>query len=235
MNLIFAKHFENQLKKKLAKFTVEKLLIEMTNNNYYFPYNIWKKYFYKNSIDSGKWISWFATRQAEKIIDRKEGDKLIKIIENSNSKEEIRRNAYFCLGYLSKNLSDKEIFNFLTNKLNSESEEIQETILIAITNANKPLEYNLIPIINILKKGKIGLKTSAAIALKNSKNPEIEIELLNSFEKEKNKHLQKMIASTLRTVGTDKSIPILENKLKIAKGRDYKYFLESALIEIKKR
>jgi HEAT repeat protein len=210
---------ENQLKKRLARLPIEKLLIEMTNNNYYFPYNIWKKLFDKNSIESGKWISWFATRQAEKIIDRKEGDRLIEIIKNTNSKKEIRRKAYFCLGHLSKNLSDKEIFDFLINKLNSESEEIQETILIALTNANKPLEYNLIPIINILKNGKIGLKTSAAIALKNSKNPEIEIELLKSFEKEKNKHLQEMIAATLRTVGTDKSIPILENKLKTAKGK----------------
>lgn len=235
MDLTFTKLFENQLKKKLAKLPVEKLLIEMTNNKYYFPYNIWKKYFAKNSIESGKWISWFATREAEKIVDRKEADTLIKIIENSNLNYEIRRKAYFCLGHLCKNLSDKEIFDFLVNKLNSESENIQETILISITNMDKPLEYNLIPIINILKNGKMGMKTSAAIALKNAKNPDIEIELLNSFEKEKNKHLQEIIASTLKTVGSNKSIPILENKLKTAKGRDYKYFLESALIEIKKR
>ena len=224
--------FENQLKKKLAKLPVENLLIEMTNNNYYFPYNFWKKYFDRSSIESGKWISWFATRQAEKIADKKEFEKLKKIIENANP--EIKRKAYFCLGHLAKNLCDKQIFDYLMNKLEVETEENNETILIAITNAEKPLEFNLDPIVNILKNGKIGMKTSAAIALKKSKNPEIEMVLLNSFQDEKNKHLQEMIAATLRTVGTEKSIPILENKLKTAKGRDYKYFIESALEEINK-
>ena len=79
------------------------------------------------------------------------------------------------------------------------------------------------------------MKTSATIALKNSKNPEIELELLQSFQNEKNKHLQEMIAASLRTVGTEKSLPILEKTLKTAKGRDYKYFIESAIIEIKER
>jgi len=224
--------FENLLKKKLAKLPVESLLIEMTNNNYYFPNNIWKKYFDKSSIESGKWISWFATRQAEKIADKQEFEKLKKIIENASS--EIKRKAYFCLGHLAKNLGDKQIFEYLMDKLEVETEENNETILIAITNAEKPLEFNLDPIVNILKNGKIGMKTSAAIALKKSKNPEIEMVLLNSFQEEKNKHLQEMIAATLRTVGTEKSIPILENKLKTAKGRDYKYFIESALEEIEK-
>tara|TARA_R110000868_G_scaffold371358_1_gene634880 strand:- start:59 stop:763 length:705 start_codon:yes stop_codon:yes gene_type:complete len=227
--------FENQLKKKLAKLPVENLLIEMTNNSYYFPYNIWKKYFDKSSIESGKWISWFATRQAEKIYDKTKFEKLTTITENINLNSEIKRKAYFCLGHLAKNLCDKQIFEYLMTKLEYETEENKETILIAITNAEKPLDFDLSPIVNVLKNGKIGMKTSAAIALKNSKNPEIESILLESFEKEKNRHLQEMIAATLRTVGSKKSIPILENKLKISKGRDYKYFLESALEEIKRK
>ncbi len=229
------KTFENRLIGKLAKLPVENLLIEMTNNNYYFPYNIWKKYFDKNSLESGKWISWFATRQAEKISDKTQVCTLKSIIENENTDQEIKRKSYFCLGHLSKNLMDKEIFDYLMDNLESEPDEIQETILIAIRNAEKPNDYNLTPIVSILKNGKMGMKTSAAIALKNSKNPQIENDLLQSFQKEKNKHLQEMIASTLRTVGTNKSIPILENKLMTAKGKDYKYFLESALEEIKKR
>jgi hypothetical protein len=47
--------------------------------------------------------------------------------------------------------------------------------------------------------------------------------------------LQEMIASTLRTLGTEKSLYILEEKLKIAKGRDYKYFIKNAIEGIKER
>ena len=234
MNVI-EKTFEEKLKEKLAKMPVEDLLSEMTNNNYYFPYNIWKKYFDKKSIESGKWISWFATRQAEKINDINQAETLKVKIENKNENIEIRRKSFFCLGHLSKNTNNKELFEYLINNLKSESEEIQETIFASIRNAEKPIEYDLSPIIEILKNGKIGMKTSAAIALKYSENPEIELILLNSFQNEKNKHLQEMIASTLRTLGTEKSLYILEKKLKIAKGRDYKYFIKSAIEGIKER
>ncbi len=234
MNVI-EKTFEKKLKVKLAKMPVETLLSEMTNNNYYFPYSIWKKYFDKKSIESGKWISWFATRQAEKINDITKAKTLKAIIENENTEKEIKRKSYFCLGHLSKNIQNKELFEYLINNLKSETEQIQETILVAIRNSEKPIDYNLQPIVDILKSGKMGMKTSAATALKNSKNPEIELELLQSFQNEKNKHLQERIAATLRTVGTEKSIPILESTLKTAKGRDYKYFLESALNDIKEK
>lgn len=227
--------FENRLKDKLAKLPIERLLVEMNNSNYFFPYNIWKKYFDKNSIESGKWISWFATRQAEKIQDLNYSDRLKKIIENEKTEKHIKSRAYFCLGHLSKNLKNKEIFEYLVNRLEIETEENQETILISITNAIKPIDYNLGPIISILKNGNLGMKTNAAISLKHSENPKIETELLSSFEYEKNKHLQEMIAATLRDIGTEKSLPILIEKIKTAKGTDYKYFLKSAIEEIEKR
>ena len=132
-------------------------------------------------------------------------------------------------------MKNKEIFEYLVSRLEIETEENQETILISITNAKKPIDYNLEPIISILKGGKLGMKTNAAISLKHSENPKIETELLNSFKDEKNKHLQEMIAATLREIGTEKSLPILIEKLKFAKGTDYKYFLKSAIEEIEKR
>ena len=227
--------FENKLKKRLAKLPIESLLIEMTNNSYFFPYNFWKKYFDKNSIESGKWISWFATRQAEKIDDKSQADILKETIENETTEKLIKRKAYFCLGHLTKNLKDKEIFEYLVNKLETETEDNQETILIALTNAIKPIDYNLNPIVNILKNGNLRMKTNATISLKHSENPNIETHLLNSFQEEKNKHLQEMIATTLRDIGTEKSLPILIEKLKIAKGNEYRYFLESAVKEIETR
>ena len=89
--------------------------------------------------------------------------------------------------------------------------------------------------VNILKYGNINLKTSAAIALQNSRNQLVEDKLLESLEYEKNKQLHKMIAATLRDLGTSKSIPTLKNKLKSGKGNDYKYFIENAIMEINKR
>ena len=107
MNVI-QKTFEKKLKDKLAKMPVESLLSEMTNNNYYFPYNIWKKYFERKSIESGKWISWFATRQAEKINDRTQAKTLKGIIENVKTEKEIKRKSYFwtCNKKLDFKLSD---------------------------------------------------------------------------------------------------------------------------------
>ena len=128
------------------------------------------------------------------------------------------------------------MFHFLMNRLTIEEvEDVKTTILTAVTKIEKDVDYKLDAIFDILKYGNINLKTSAAIALQNSRNQLVEDKLLESLEYEKNKQLHKVIAATLRDLGTSKSIPTLKNKLKSGKGNDYKYFIENAIMEINKR
>ena len=233
MRIIFD-FFEKRLEKKLSKLQVQDLLVQMTNNQYYFPFNIWKSIFDRNSILGGKQISWFAKRQAENLKSIEDYEYLRKSALNSDNKQ--KRQSYFCIGNLSKNLKSKEMFHFLMNRLTiEEDEDVKTTILTAVTKIEKDVDYKLDAIFDILEYGNINLKTSAAIALQNSRNQLVEDKLLESLEYEKNKQLHKMIAATLRDIGTSKSIPTLKNKLRSGKGNDYKYFIENAIMEINKR
>ncbi len=226
--------FEKKLEKRLSKLKIEELITEMCNDNYYFPYNIWKKCFDNQSIIGGKQISWFAVRQADKLNDKADFVKIKHLIETERPNDDWIRSAYTCIGRLSRNTEDKAMYDYLLDKLESETDEFTKTsILIEIKQIKKSDDYNLKPIINILQKGTIILKTEAAMALNNSSNPDVEIALLESLQKEKNKHLHSMIASTLRDIGTEKSLPVLENLMKNAKGTDYKYFIGSAIESIK--
>lgn len=234
LNFIF-NFYENKLIENLSKSSVKNVLEKMSDNNYYFPYNIWKKYFDKNSIEGGKQISWFAYREIEKINNINEFEFLKNICENQNSSKELINHSLFALGHLSKNTKSKSVFEYLMDKIKTENNENKETILIAVTNCEKPKDYNLEPIYDILKNARVGLKTSAAISLKKSESTESEKKLIEALSLEKNSHFQQMTASTLRDIGTEISLPILKEMLKTGKGRDYKYFFNSAIEEIERR
>lgn len=234
LNLIFS-FYESRLIENLSKSSVKTVLNKMNDNSYYFPYNIWKKYFDTSSIEGGQQISWFAYREIEKISDINEFAFLKKVIDNRDSNKEIVNNAYFALGHLAKNSKSKLVFEYLMEKIIIENEEEKETILIAIKDCEKPTDYNLEPIYDILKKARIGLKISATMSLKKSENPETEQKLIEALSKEKNLHFLEMTATTLGNIGTENALPILKEKLKAGNGRDYKYFFNTAIEEIEER
>ena len=234
LNFIF-NLYEKKLIENLSNSSVKNILEKMNDNNYYFPYNIWKKYFDTNSMEGGKEISWFAYREIEKINDINNFEFLKSICEDLESNKELINKSFFALGHLAKNTKNKLVFEYLMEKIKSEGEENKETILIAITNCEKPKDYNLEPIYDILKNARVGLKTSAAMCLKKSENPQTEEKLIQALTIEKNQHFQEMTASTLSDIGTEISLPILKEKLKTGKGRDYKYFLNNAIEEIEAR
>ncbi len=226
--------FEKKLERKISRMNIQDLIIQMSNKEYYFPFNIWRFVFDRNSIYGGKQISWFAARQAEKINSIKDFEYLKRTILSSDNVQ--KRNAYFCVGNLSKNLKNKDIFDFLMSRIKVEADEdIQTTILTSVIKIEKESDYDLQSIFDLLENGNINLKTIAATSLQNSKNQIVEDKLLTSLQNEKNKLLHQMIAATLRDIGTIKSLPFLELKLKTEKGTDYKYFIETAINEIKER
>lgn len=227
--------YEKKLEKELSLVSISELLEKMDDNSYYFPYNIWKKYFDRNVFELGKQISWFAYRQAEKTSNINQFEVLKEVIEKSSSNIKKVDKAYFVVGQVCRNTKSKKIFEYLMDKISVENEEHKLTILISIEDCHKPIDYNLEPIFELLRNGKMEMKTNAALALNHSMNPLTEEILIDSFVTEKNKHLQEMIASTLGDIGTEKSLPILKDKLKTAKGVDFKYFLNQAIEDIEKR
>ena len=80
----------------------------------------------------------------------------------------------------------------LDNEINQKNKIV---ILFAISKIEKPKTYNLNPIFEYLKSKK--LKQDAVYALRNSSNPNVEIELLKLLQTEKNKNLHTTIALSL--------------------------------------
>lgn len=208
------------------------LLEQSSNEEYYFPYNIWKKLFGKNFIEGGKRISWFATRQLEKFDAINEFQDLKRVIEDKNSDEILVNRVYFSLGHLAKNTNSKEVFDYLMSRLKIESEGNVKTILISVINCLKPAYYDLNAIYDLIRDSNIQIKTDAVCALKNSENEASEHLLIERFMIEKNKNLKSSIASTLGNIGSLKFFSLLSEELKVAKGTDYKYFLKNAISKI---
>ncbi len=190
--------YEKRLIKKLSYSSIDVILEKTKDNSYFFPYNIWMKYFDRRTlIEGGKQISWFAYRQIEKVNNVEEFEYLQSIIDKTSDTELIN-SIYFALGHLAKNTKEIAIFNFLISRLNTESEENIITILIAIKDCKKPFEYNLEPIYDIIRNSKIPLKVDAVLSLNKSINPKSEELLIETFTTAKNVHLKTMIAATLR-------------------------------------
>jgi HEAT repeats len=227
--------FELRLIARLEHSSTRELLKKMDNNSYYFPFNLYIRLFDRKSYYGGKTISWFATRQIENIHDIHDFEYLKTIIEKEDSGNEIIHNAYFALGHLTKNLMDKKIFDFLMEKLNWESIPNKQTILIALYNCQKPADYNLNPIYDIIKNGENELRANAVMCLKHSKNSISESLLLDLIPFESNKHVRNMAVTTLRDIGTLKSIETLKQELKNTRSNEYRYYLDNAIREIENR
>lgn len=116
-----------------------------------------------------------------------------------------------------------------------ETEQNVVTILVALAKCEKPINYDLKPAYEIIKYGKMNLKTQAVMFLEGSVNPESERLLVETFINAKNTHFKGIIAATLGGIGTILSLPVLKDELKIAKGVDYRYFIQSAIEEIEER
>lgn len=228
-------YFEKKLIEKMKHFSTQELLQKMKDNTYYFPYNIWHKLFDKGSFYGGKQISWFATRQVEHIKNFEDFHFLRYNIENRNFDKELVHNSYFALGHLAKNINSKEIFDYLMAKLKIESNENKVTILIALYDCEKPTDFDLSSIYDIIENGENELRPKAVMCLNKSRNSKSESILLNLIPFESNKHVRNMAVATIEDIGTQKSLEIIKRELKNTRSNDYRYYLNRAIIEIEER
>lgn len=218
---------------KLKMSDMRTLIIEMDNNNP-ISENIIKKQKRDMSFGSEDSPSWFAYRVSDELSDKKLIPELKSLLNDSEFlkyKEYILR----CLSSLCVNCKDFELFNFLMNELkNNEDEELITTVLSRLGKLTKPKFLNIDYLKELLLKGNYQNRVDALNALQNSKHPELEDILLQEFNVS-DQHTKCMICSTLCSIGTEKSIEILNKEFKRTRSNDLKSFIETAIDRITQR
>lgn len=182
----------------------------------------WKK----NVVSSDHQISFYAYQRARNLKLKKHKIELLRLLENKSYENQYQY-IYYSLSFLCNNTKDIELFNTLMKKLDIEKDAYKkEMLLIGLENMDKCLPgLNLDPIIKLIEHRSKLLQITAIRALQKTCEKRIEDILLTLFQKTKKSSIKDVICTPLETVGTNKSIPILEQSYK--RTRDI--FLRSSI------
>lgn len=186
------------------------------------------------SYSSEDSVSWYAYRQSDKLNSQEDKTELLKLLSDEKYSD-FKKYIYCCLSSICSNSNDKDLFNFLIDKVQNEGDErIKVSILSRLSDVIKDSNYNIEPIKILVKEG-TGDESHAAIkALSNTNDPEVEDILLDEF-KITNTHMKGMICGPLSTVGTLKSIPILKEAHKKTRDGGLRMAINSAIDKIETR
>jgi hypothetical protein len=183
------------------------------------------------SYSSEDGVSWYAYRQSDKLNSQEDKKELLELLSNekhSNSKKYI----YCCLSSICSNTNDKDLFNFLIDKVQEEDDEsIRVSILSRLSDVIKDSSYNIEPIKILVKEGTSDENHAAIKALSNTNDPEVEDIFLDEF-KITSTHMKGMICGPLSTVGTLKSIPILKSEYKKTRDGFLRMAIDNAVYKI---
>jgi len=139
------------------------------------------------------------------------------------------------LASICSNTNDKELFNFLIDKVQQENDESTRiSILSRLQDINKDLDFNIEPIKKLVKDGTGGEMRAALRALSNTNDPEVEDIFLNEF-KISDRNMKVAICGPLSTVGTLKSIPILKEAHKKTRDGGLRILIENTITKIEAR
>lgn len=208
---------KQQLIFDLEKNGMEFLITKMADNGDYSELITERRKTIDSSYSSSDSASWYAYRQSEKLNSQEDKEELLSLL-TTEKYADFKKYIYCCLSSICSNTNDKDLFNFLIDKVQIEDDErIKVSILSRLSDVMKDSTYNIEPIKLLVKEG-TGDESHAAIkALSNTNDPEVEDILLDEF-KITSTHMKGMICGPLSTVGTLKSIPILKEAYK--KTRD---------------
>jgi hypothetical protein len=224
---------KKKLVTRLKSSDIRTLIIEMGNNKP-ISSNIIRKQKRDKSFGSEDLPGWFAYRISDELTDTNLKPELIRLLAEDdflNYKKHILR----CLSSLCVNTNDFQLFDFLILELKkSGTEEIITTVLSRLNKLEKPGTLNIDYLKELLLNGTYQNRIDALNALQNSKHPDLEGLLLQKFNTS-DMHTKSMICATLRSTGTIKSIETLKSEYKRTRSNDFKYFIESAIIEIEQR
>lgn len=208
---------KQQLISNLEKNGMVFLITKMASNVDYSELITERRKTIDSSYSSSDSTSWYAYRRSEKLNSQEDKEQLLALLINEKYAD-FKKYIYCCLSSICSNTNDKNLFNFLIDKVQMEDDErIKISILSRLSNVIKDSTYNIEPIKLLVKEG-TGDESHAAIrALANTNDPEVENILLDEF-KITTTHMKGIICGPLSTVGTLKSIPVLKEAYK--KTRD---------------
>ncbi len=209
---------------------VKYLVTQMNNNNIYSDLLIEKR---RSEISSTDEISWYAFRQSDKLNSQNDKIELLEMLSNKKYRE-LKNHIYRCLSCICSNTNDRELFNFLIDKMIVESDDLKVTILSQLRNVKKDLTYNIEPIKKLVAEGTYEVSHAAIKSLSFSDDVEVETLLLDEFLVA-DKHMKGMICAPLATVGTERSIPILKEEYKRTRDGFLRWAIKNAIQEIEKK
>ncbi len=223
------KELEADLKNKNMAFLIEMM---SSRENYSPLIKEWRK----NVTSSVDLISHFAYVKARSLNKNENKMELLELLKSKKYIDH-KEYIYYALSFFCKNTHDIDLFNFLMEKLSHEKQQnCKINILLGIDEMNKCFgNINLTPIVDLIENRSKIIKISALRALKHTCKDGIEDILLNLFTTTNKSYIKDIICDPLKSIGTKKSIPILEHAYK--KTRDT--FLRNQIVhtteEIRKR
>ena len=179
-------------------------------------------------------VSWYAYRQSDKLNSQEDKNELLELLANEKYAD-FKKYIYCCLSSICSNTNDKDLFNYLVDKVQQEDDEsVKVSILSRLRNVIKDSSYNIEPIKVLVKEGTHDESHAAIKALSNTNDPEVEDILLDEF-KITSTHMKGMICGPLSTVGTLKSIPILKEAYKKTRDSFLRMVIDDAVYKIEAR
>ncbi|MFT3705235.1 MAG: HEAT repeat domain-containing protein [Agriterribacter sp.] len=224
---------KQQLIADLENKGMEFLVTKMSSNEEYSPLVLERRKI-DLSYGSEDSASWYAYKQSDKLHSDKDKSTLLALLENEKFLE-YNKYIYCCLACICANTNNKDLFNFLVEKVQQEDDESTRiSILSRLQVVKKGEGYNIEPLKGFVKDGTQGETRAALRALSNSTDVEVEDIFLEEF-KFSDRHMKAAICGPLSTVGTLKSIPVLQQAYKNTRDRGLKMCIEGAISTIEKR
>jgi hypothetical protein len=218
-----------ELNQKDIKFLVEKL----SSDALYSPLILEKREI-DGTYESGDGVSWYAYQHSNTLCDP--GDKKVLLgMLIDPSYIAAKKQIYLCLSSLCANTNDRDLFNFLIEKMEEENNDsISIVIMARMEKIKKDSTFNLAPIKTALAEGTYHVVAAAIKALANTNDTEVESLLLSEFQIV-DKHLKAMICGSLETRGTSNAIPILKKEYKKTRDVLLKSSIDQTIHAIEKR
>jgi len=217
----------------LEKNGMEFLVVKMGSNDEYSELILERRKI-DLSYKSEDSVSWYAYGQSDKLHSDEDKAELLGLLTNEEYAN-YKKYIFCCLASICSNTNDKELFNFLIDKIQQEDDEsTRVSILSRLQDIKKDLGYNIEPIKTLVRDGTEGETRAALRALSNTNDPEVEDIFLNEF-KISDRHVKGTICGPLSTVGTLKSIPILKEAHKKTKDGGLRMLIENAINKIETR
>jgi len=217
----------------LEKNGMEFLVVKMGSNDEYSELILERRKI-DLSYKSEDSVSWYAYGQSDKLHSDEDKAELLGLLTNEEYAN-YKKYIFCCLASICSNTNDKELFNFLIDKIQQEDDEsTRVSILSRLQDIKKDLGYNIEPIKTLVRDGTEGETRAALRALSNTNDPEVEDIFLNEF-KISDRHVKGTICGPLSTVGTLKSIPILKEAHKKTRDGGLRMLIENAINKIETR